>query len=123
MAVAMAQAGMPLRLPWPRLTPGVRLLMRRMAPGVLGVGVTQINLLVDTIVASFLKPGSVSVLYYADRVNQLPLGVIGAAVGTALLPVLSRQVRGQQMLTAHRTLNRAIEFTLALTLPAAVGLG
>lgn len=123
LAVAMAQAGMPLRLPWPRLTPGVRLLMRRMAPGVLGVGVTQINLLVDTIVASFLKPGSVSVLYYADRVNQLPLGVIGAAVGTALLPVLSRQVRGQQMLTAHRTLNRAIEFTLALTLPAAVGLG
>jgi putative peptidoglycan lipid II flippase len=123
LAAAMARAGMPLRLRWPRLTPGVRLLMRRMGPGVVGVGVTQINLAVDTIVASLLKPGSVSVLYYANRVNQLPLGVIGVAVGTALLPVLSRQVRGRERLAAHRTLNRAIEFALALTLPAAVGLG
>lgn len=120
---AVAHAGVPLRLRLPRLTPAVRLVMRRMAPGIVGVGVTQINLLVDTIVASFLASGSVSVLYYADRINQLPLGVIGAAVGTALLPVLSREVRAHARLTAHRTLNRAIEFTLALTLPAAVGLG
>ena len=123
LAFATARAGMPLRLFRPRLTPGVRLLMRRMGPGVIGVGVTQINLAVDTIVASLLKPGSVSVLYYAARVNQLPLGVIGVAAGTALLPTLSRQVRGYARLSAHRTLNRAIEFTLALTVPAAVGLG
>jgi putative peptidoglycan lipid II flippase len=122
LAVAMAQAGMALRLRWPRLTPAVRLVMRRMGPGVIGVGVMQINVAVDTIVASLLKPGSVSVLYYANRVNQLPLGVIGVTVGTALLPVLSRQVRGRTPLAAHRTLNRAIEFALALTLPAAVGL-
>jgi len=122
LATATARAGMKLRLSWPRLTPGVRLVMRRMGPGVIGVGVSQINLAVDTIVASFLKPGSVSVLYYAGRVNQLPLGVIGVALGTALLPVLSRQVRGHERLAAHRTLNRAIEFSLALTLPASVGL-
>ena len=119
---AMARAGMVLRLPRPLLTPAVRLLMRRMGPGVIGVGVAQINVAVDTIVASFLHPGSVSVLYYANRVNQLPLGVIGVAVGTALLPVLSRQVRTRARLQAHRTLNRAIELSLALTLPASVGL-
>ncbi|MGH7160649.1 MAG: murein biosynthesis integral membrane protein MurJ [Acetobacteraceae bacterium] len=122
LAFACKRAGMPLRLHRPRLTPSVRLLMRRIGPGVVGVGVTQINLAVDTIVASLLRPGSVSVLYYAARVNQLPLGVIGVAAGTALLPLLSRQVLTGQRLSAHRTLNRAIESTFALTLPAAVGL-
>ena len=67
--------------------------MRRMAPGLVGAGVTQLNLAVDVIIASLLPPGTVSVLYFADRVQQLPLGVIGTAVGTALLPMLSRQVR------------------------------
>ncbi len=122
LAIAIRRAGMPLRLSWPRLTPGVRLLMRRIGPGVIGVGVTQINLAVDTIVASLLKPGSVSVLYYAARVDQVPLGVIGVAAGTALLPALSRQVRTGARLSGHRTLNRAIEFGFALTAPAAVGL-
>ncbi len=122
LAWSMARAGMALRLLWPRLTPAVRLVMRRMGPGVIGVGVMQINVAVDTIVASFLKPGSVSVLYYANRVNQLPLGIIGVTVGTALLPLLSRQVRARAPLSAHRTMNRAIEFALVLTLPAAMGL-
>lgn len=122
LAYACKRAGMALRLHRPRLTPGVRLLMRRIGPGIVGVGVTQINLAVDTIVASLLRPGSVSVLYYAARVNQLPLGVIGAAAGTVLLPLLSRQVLTGARLSAHRTLNRAIESTFALTLPAAVGL-
>ncbi len=122
LSIAMARAGMALRLHWPRLTQAVRLVMRRMGPGVIGVGVVQINVAVDTIIASLLRPGSVSVLYYANRVYQLPLGVIGVTVGTALLPVLSRQVRAHAPLSAHRTLNRAIEFALVLTLPAAVGL-
>ena len=69
------------------------MLMRRMVPGLIGAGVTQLNLAVDVIIASLLPAGTVSVLYYADRVQQLPLGVIGTAVGTALLPLLSRQVR------------------------------
>jgi putative peptidoglycan lipid II flippase len=100
----------------------MRLLMRRMAPGLVGAGVTQLNLTVDVIIASLLPPGTVSVLYFADRVQQLPLGVIGTAVGTALLPMLSRQVRAGEAASAIGTLNRAIEYGLFLTLPAALAL-
>ncbi|MDA8247643.1 MAG: polysaccharide biosynthesis C-terminal domain-containing protein, partial [Rhodospirillales bacterium] len=111
-----------LRISRPRLTPEVRRLLRRMAPGLLGAGVTQLNLSVDVIIGSLLPPGTVSVLYYADRVNQLPLGTIGAAVGTALLPTLSRQVHGASPRDAVTTLNRAIEYALLLTLPASLAL-
>ena len=100
----------------------MRLLLRRMAPGLVGAGVTQLNLVVDVIIASLLPAGTVSLLYYADRVQQLPLGVIGTAVGTALLPLLSRQVRGGEAHAAIGTLNRAIEYALFLTLPAALAL-
>jgi putative peptidoglycan lipid II flippase len=119
---ALRRAGMALRLPRPRLTPHVRVLLRRMLPGLIGAGVTQLNLAVDVIIASLLPAGTVSVLYYADRVQQLPLGVIGTAVGTALLPLLSRQVRAGEGEAALGTLNRAIEYALFLTLPAAVAL-
>ena len=119
---AVRRAGMGLRPPLPRLTPQMRQLLRRMAPGLLGAGVTQLNLAVDVIIASLLPAGTVSVLYYADRVQQLPLGVIGTAVGTALLPLLSRQVRAGEALAAHATLNRALEYALFLTLPAAAAL-
>jgi putative peptidoglycan lipid II flippase len=119
---AARRAGMTLHLPRPRLTPEVRRLLRRMTPGLLGAGVTQLNLSVDVIIGSLLPPGTVSVLYYADRVNQLPLGTIGAAVGTALLPTLSRQVHGPAPREAVGTLNRAIEYALLLTLPAALAL-
>jgi putative peptidoglycan lipid II flippase len=104
------------------MTPQMRLLMRRMAPGLVGAGVTQLNLTVDVIIASLLPPGTVSVLYFADRVQQLPLGVIGTAVGTALLPMLSRQVRAGEAASAIGTLNRAIEYGLFLTLPSALAL-
>ncbi len=120
--VAAHRAGMPMRLPRPRLTPQMRLLFRRMAPGLVGAGVTQLNLAVDVIIASLLPAGTVSLLYYADRIQQLPLGVIGIAVGTALLPVLSRQVRAGEADAAIGTLNRAIEYALFLTLPAALAL-
>jgi putative peptidoglycan lipid II flippase len=119
---AARRAGMALPLPRPRLTPRVRLLLRRMTPGLLGAGVTQLNLSIDVIIGSLLPPGTVSVLYYADRVNQLPLGTIGAAVGTALLPTLSRQVAGGAPREAVTTLNRAIEYALLLTLPASLAL-
>ncbi len=122
MALACRAAGMSLAMPRPRLTPQVRLLLRRMGPGIIGGGVTQINLAIDTIIASFLPGGSIAFLYFADRVNQLPLGVIGAAVGTALLPLLSRQVRAGEEDASRRTLNRAIEISLVLTLPAALAL-
>ncbi len=120
--VAAKRAGMAVRVPWPRLTPRIRLLLRRMGPGLVGAGVTQLNLAVDVIIASLLPAGTVSVLYYADRVQQLPLGVIGTAVGTALLPMLSRQVRAGEAQAALGTLNRALEFALFLTLPAALAL-
>lgn len=119
---ASHRAGMPLALPRPRLTPRMRVLLKRMLPGLVGAGVTQLNLAVDVIIASLLPAGTVSLLYYADRVQQLPLGVIGTAVGTALLPLLSRQVRAGEAAAALGTLNRAIEYALFLTLPAAVAL-
>ncbi len=119
---AVQRAGMRLHLPRPRLSPPIRLLLRRMGPGLLGAGVTQLNLTVDVIIASLLPAGTVSVLYYADRVNQLPLGTIGVAVGTALLPTLSRQALAGQAEAAIATLNRALEYALLLTLPAALAL-
>jgi putative peptidoglycan lipid II flippase len=118
-----ARAGLALRLPFPRLTPGVRRTLAVMAPGTLGAGVTQLNLLISTALASLLPGGSVSYLYYADRLNQLPLGVVGIAVGTAILPPLSRQVRLGHAADAMTTQNRGIELALLLTLPAAVALG
>jgi putative peptidoglycan lipid II flippase len=120
--MAVRRSGMALNIPRPRMTPQMRLLMQRMAPGLVGAGVTQLNLTVDVIIASLLPPGTVSVLYFADRVQQLPLGVIGTAVGTALLPLLSRQVRAGEAASAIGTLNRAAEYGLFLTLPAALAL-
>ena len=121
--VAAKRAGMSLRLRRPpRLTPGVKRLLILAAPAALGAGVAQINLVVDIIIASLLPPGSVSYLYYADRVNQLPLGVVGVAVGTALLPLLSRQLRAGETDDAANSLNRAIEMALLLAIPAAVAL-
>jgi putative peptidoglycan lipid II flippase len=116
------RAGLALRLPRPRLTPAVRRTLAIMAPGTIGAGVTQLNLLISTALASFLPGGSVSYLYYADRLNQLPLGVVGIAVGTAILPSLSRHVRLGHQSDAEATQNRGIELALLLTLPAAVAL-
>lgn len=95
---------------------------RRILPVAVGAGIYQVNLLVDTVIASFLPAGSISYLFFADRVNQLPLGVVGVAVGTALLPLLSRQLRAGNGKDAMHSQNRAIEFALLLTLPAAVAL-
>jgi putative peptidoglycan lipid II flippase len=97
-------------------------LFRRMAPGLVGAGVTQLNVSIDIIIGTLLPAGSVSILYYADRVNQLPLGVIGTAAGTALLPVIARQIALGEHANALGTLNRALESVLILTLPAAIGL-
>ena len=119
---ATRRAGMKLAIPRPRLTPAMGVLLRRMAPGLIGASAMQLNQVVDVIVGSLLPPGTIALLYYADRVNQLPLGTIGAAVGTALLPMLSRQVRGPDPAAAVATLNRALEYALVLTVPAALAL-
>lgn len=105
----------------PRLTAQVRTLLKRIAPVALGAGVAQVNLFIDTIIATQFDSG-VSYLYYADRINELPLAVIGIAVGTALLPLLSRQIREGKQQEAHHSQNRAIELALFLSLPAAAAL-
>ncbi|MSO84387.1 MAG: murein biosynthesis integral membrane protein MurJ [Rhodospirillales bacterium] len=119
---ALARAGERLRAVRPALGPKVRLLLRRALPVAVGAGAYQINLAIDMIVASFLPAGSISYLFYADRISQLPLGVVGVAVGTVLLPVLARQLRAGDVASAHASQNRAIEFALLLTLPAAFAL-
>jgi len=119
---ACRREGIRFALPRPKLTPRVRRLLRLMLPGAVGAGVVQINLLVDIVIASILPTGAVSFLYYADRVNQLPLGVVGVAIGTALLPLLSRQLRAGEEAAARDSMNRGVEFALLLTVPAAAAL-
>lgn len=101
----------------------VKRLFTLMLPGLLGAGVVHVNLFADMIIASFLPEGSISYLYYADRLHQLPLGVIGIAVGTALLPLLSRAISGDRFDEARDLFNRALEACFILALPAAVALG
>jgi len=105
----------------PRLTPDVKKLLSLIAPVALGAGVAQINLFIDTIIASYFNSG-VSYLYYADRINELPLAVIGIAVGTALLPLLSRQIREGKHEEARHSQNHAIALSLLLSIPAMVAL-
>lgn len=120
--VACRRAGITLRLPAPRLTARVRRLLVLMLPVALGASAVQINLLIDIVLASLLPEGSISFLFYADRLSQLPIGVIGVAVGTALLPMLSRLVAAGQADEARARLNRALELALFLALPAALAL-
>ena len=86
---ALAREGVWLRLHRARITDDIRTLFRRALPVAVGAGIYQINLVIDTVIASLLPSGSISYLFYADRITQLPLGVVGVAVGTALLPLLS----------------------------------
>ncbi|MFN3616267.1 MAG: murein biosynthesis integral membrane protein MurJ, partial [Rubrimonas sp.] len=122
LVIAAARAGgMGLTLRRPRLTPGVRRLIRLGIPGAISGGATQINLVIGTLIASFFS-GAVAWLSYADRLYQLPLGVVGAAVGVVLLPELSRRVRAGDAAGGREAMNRAAEFSLALTVPAAAAL-
>ncbi|MEM7059161.1 MAG: murein biosynthesis integral membrane protein MurJ [Pseudomonadota bacterium] len=105
----------------PRLTPDVRRLITLAIPAVLAGGVMQINLVVGTQVASYFD-GAVSWLWLADRVYQLPLGVIGVAIGVVLLPELSRRLRADDIEGTRESMNRATEFTMILIAPATVGL-
>ena len=121
--LACHRADVRLRLRWPVLNDRVRTLLRLILPAALGAGAVQVNLLISTALAArFLPEGAVSFLYYADRLNQLPLGLIGIGVGTAMLPALSRQLASGNDGAAGHTQNRAIELVLVLTLPAAAAL-
>lgn len=119
--IAVGRTGLRLRLRRPRLTPGVKRLIHLGIPGLISGGITQINIAVGTIIAS-LQAGAVSYLYYADRLYQLPLGIVGIAIGVVLLPDLSRRLRAGDHQAAMDSQNRSVEFGLLLTLPAAVAL-
>lgn len=106
----------------PRLSDKTRQLFKLMAPGVLSAGVFQVNLFVDMMVASLLPEGSISYLYYADRLNQLPLSMAGIAVGTALLPMLSKALAAGDKEESNDLFNRSLEFCFFVALPAAVAL-
>jgi putative peptidoglycan lipid II flippase len=118
---ALARAGINLSLRRPRITPGVKRLVVLGVPGLIAGGVTQINLLVSTMIAS-LQDGAPSWLYYADRIYQLPLGVIGIAIGVVLLPELARRLRAGDADGVQTSQNRALEISLLLTVPAAIAL-
>src|SRR5215471_10573915 len=105
---------------WPRLDEELTLFLKRFGPATLGSAGTQVALFADTIIASFLTTGALSALYYADRLNQLPIGVIGIAVGTVLLPEMSKRLAAGDEAGAHHSQNRAVELTLLLSLPCLI---
>ncbi len=105
-----------------RLHPGVRQIFKLMIPALFGVSVSQINLLLDTVLASFLQTGSVSWLYFSDRLVELPLGVFGIAIATVILPTLSRQHTGQSTRAYQATLDWALRLVCVIGMPAALAL-
>jgi putative peptidoglycan lipid II flippase len=116
------KAGITLRLRKPKITPGVRQFFRVVIPATFAAGVYQIAILVDTTFVSYLKDGSQIFLYNADRLNQLPLGIIGTALGTAILPSISKFIDQNKPEVANRIQNQAMDLAMLLSLPAAIGL-
>jgi putative peptidoglycan lipid II flippase len=111
--------------PRPRVAfkdPGVVRVMRLMVPALFGVSVSQINLLLDTLIASFLISGSISWLYYSDRLMEFPVGVLGVALGTVILPTLSRRHAENSLEDFSHTLDWALRLNILFGVPAAVGL-
>ncbi|NUQ17938.1 MAG: murein biosynthesis integral membrane protein MurJ [Sphingomonas sp.] len=116
-------SGIHFRIKMPRLNADVKRLMRLIAPAAAGAGAVQFNLLVSSALATGLLPhGSVSYIYYADRLNQLPLGLIGIGLGTVLLPTIAHQLGRGADSEAMTTQNRGLELALFFTLPATVAL-
>lgn len=119
---ALAKIGMFPRFGLLLRDEGVRRILKLMAPALLGVSVSQVSLVINTIFASFLPSGSVSWLYYADRLMEFPAGLLGAALGTILLPSLSRSHASQRHDEFSALLDWGLRLTLLLTLPAALAL-
>lgn len=121
MYLAAAKVGFGLRLPWPRIDAEIRQVVKLMVPGLVSGGLAQVSIMIATILAS-LQDQAVSYLSYADRLYQLPLALVGAAIGVVLLPVLARAIRGGREAEAMAAFNRSLEFAALLILPATVGL-
>ena len=120
LAVASHRAGLLERLTWPKFDEPVRRFFRALGPAVIGSAGVQIALFADTIIGSLLPTGGVSSIYYADRLYQLPIGVIGIAAGTVLLPEMSRAFAASNPDAAFRAQNRTMALSLALALPCLV---
>lgn len=116
------RAGVRLKVKMPRLTPEVRKLGVLILPATFGAGIYQISQLVDTFFATSLPQGSLTLLKLADRLNQMPLGIVGIALGTAILPMLSRHIHTGDQAEAQRLQGNAFEIATLLTLPAAAAL-
>ena len=120
--ITCRRVGISLKLRRPRMTPGVRQFVRVVIPATLGAGVYQISAFIDTFFLARIGTGALSYFNYADRLNQLPLGVIGAALGTAILPQVSRFVGAGDPDQAARVQGEAAEVAMLLCLPAALAL-
>lgn len=120
--VVAARNGFCLKLQVPRLNDSVRKILKLMVPGAIGAGVMQINIFIDMMLASTLPTGSLAYLYYADRLNQLPLSIFGVAIGTVLLPSLSKAIRNNAHADAFALQEKAMLLGLRLSIPAAIGL-
>jgi putative peptidoglycan lipid II flippase len=107
---------------WGWRHPGVQKILRLMLPAILGSSVAQLNLIVDRIIASFLVTGSISWLYYSDRLLEFPLGIFAIALATVILPGLSRRHAEQSMAAFSATLDWALKLVVVFALPAAVGM-
>jgi putative peptidoglycan lipid II flippase len=121
LAFACRRAGMPLFPKWPKFSADVKRVLTLSIPGIISGGIMQINLLIATVIATSIDR-AVAYLYYADRLYQLPLGVIVVAIGVVLLPDLSRKLRAGDSQAALNSQNRALELSLFLTVPAAIAL-
>ncbi|MFT6077949.1 MAG: putative peptidoglycan lipid II flippase [Rickettsiales bacterium] len=106
---------------FPKINLDVKHFFKKLAPGIIGANVMQINLLINTMIASLIS-GAVSYIYYADRINQLPLALIGIAINIALLPTLSKAIKSNNAAQAIKLQNIALEASLILVIPAALAL-
>lgn len=116
------RAGVRIKVQRPRFTPEVKRLGLLILPATFGAGIYQISQLVDTFFATSLPQGSLTLLKMADRLNQMPLGIVGIALGTAILPMLSRHIHTGEAAEAQRLQSNAFEIATLLTLPAAAAL-
>jgi putative peptidoglycan lipid II flippase len=117
LASDLARHGALPRFAWPRLDQEVRAFFRALGPATVGSMGTQVALFADTMIATFLPAGALSALYYADRLNQLPIGVIGIAIGTVLLPEMSQRLTSGDREGATASQRRAFNFTLLFSVP------
>jgi putative peptidoglycan lipid II flippase len=120
--IAAYRAGILPRPRWHWQHPGVQRILRLMLPAIFGVSVAQLNFLVDTLIASFLREGSISWLYFSDRLMEFPLGIFGIALGTVILPSLSEHHARQDHQRFSDTLDWALRLVLLITIPSAIGL-